>query len=144
LSPSRPRTPAASRARRAVWKRQYTAANGLGTNAGYDASLASYDFQKLGWKYTAMTCSNGWWMDPFLPCSDEMATIDVLFANLANKAAEFNSLAYQSPPPITSKQIRSRMIYNSHLYGNGNQGHEFTQSLTDSERWAIIEYLKTL
>ena len=89
-------------------------------------------------------CSNWTLTDPFLPCSEDMVTIDILFANLANKAAEFNSLAYQSPPPITNKQIRSRMIYNSHLYGNGNQGHEFTQSLTDSERYAIIEYLKTL
>jgi hypothetical protein len=36
------------------------------------------------------------------------------------------------------------MIFNSHLYGMGNGGHDFTQSLTDSERWAIIEYIKTL
>ncbi|EYF07498.1 rubber dioxygenase RoxA [Chondromyces apiculatus] len=130
--------------RPSVWKRRYTAANILGTNAGYDASLSSYDFQKLGWKYTAMQCRDTPLSNPFLPCSNEMATVDVLFANLANKAAEFNSLAYQSPPPITDKQIKSRMIFNSHLYGNGNEGHEFTQSLTDAERWAILEYMKTL
>ena len=27
--------------------------------------------------------------------------------------------------------------------GNGNGGHEFGASLTDDERWAIIEYMKT-
>jgi len=27
--------------------------------------------------------------------------------------------------------------------GNGNGGHEFGAGLTDQERWAIIEYLKT-
>ncbi len=27
--------------------------------------------------------------------------------------------------------------------GNGNGGHEFGAGLTDDERWAIIEYLKT-
>ena len=27
--------------------------------------------------------------------------------------------------------------------GNGNGGHEFGAGLTDDERWAIIEYMKT-
>jgi hypothetical protein len=127
-----------------VWKRQQTSANVLGTNAGYDTSYAAYDFTKLGWKATPLACGNNVANDPFLPCSQNMATIDILFANFANVAANHNSLAYQSPPPITQKQIRSRMIFNSYLYGLGNQGHDFTQSLTDTERWAIIEYLKTL
>lgn len=30
------------------------------------------------------------------------------------------------------------------IRANSNAGHDFTQSLTDTERWAIIEYLKTL
>ncbi|WP_446651788.1 rubber dioxygenase RoxA [Archangium violaceum] len=130
--------------RRAVWKRQQTSANVLGTNAGYDTSHASYDFAKLGWKVTPLACGDVPSNDPFIPCSQEMATPDILFANIANLAANYNSLAYQSPPPITQKQIRSRMIFNSHLYGLGNEGHDFTQSLTDTERWAIIEYMKTL
>ena len=130
--------------RPAVWKRSYTAAGIYGKNKGYDNSLAAYDFQKLGWKYTALNCSDSMFTSPFLPCSENMATIDVLFANVANKAAEFNSLAYQSPPPVSDQQIASRMVYNSHLYSQGNGGHDFTQALTDSERWAILEYLKTL
>ena len=130
--------------RRKVWKRQQTSANVLGTNAGYDGSFASYDFSKLGWKVTALACGDVPFNDPFIPCSQEMATADILFANIANLAANYNSLAYQSPPPITQKQIRSRMIFNSHLYGLGNEGHDFTQSLTDTERWALIEYMKTL
>ncbi|WP_444547409.1 rubber dioxygenase RoxA [Nannocystis bainbridge] len=131
-------------ARPAVWKRQYTAANILGTNAGYDPSFAAYDFAKLGWKYTALQCADKPGNSTFLPCSEDMATIDVLFANIANAVAQYNSLAYQSPPPITQKQIRSRMIFNSHLYGMGNHGHDFTQSLDDDERWALLEYMKTL
>nr|WP_224364896.1 hypothetical protein [Hyalangium versicolor] len=127
-----------------VWKRQQTSGNVLGTNAGYDTSYASYDFAKLGWKVTPLACGNSPLNDPFLPCSDEYATADILFANISNLAANYNSLAYQSPPPITQKQIRSRMIFNSYLYGLGNGGHDFTQSLTDTERWAIIEYMKTL
>ncbi|ACY14211.1 hypothetical protein [Haliangium ochraceum] len=131
-------------ARPDVWRRQYTSTNIFGTNAGYDHSLSSYDFDKLGWKYTEIQCQDNPFNFIFLPCSEYMATIDIVFANIAEKVAEFNSLAYQSPPPITQKQIRSRMNYNSHLYGNGNEGHEFTQSLSDAERYAIMEYLKTL
>ena len=48
------------------------------------------------------------------------------------------------PPPITDQQIKSRMVFNTYLYGNSNAGHDFTQSLTDTERWALIEYIKTL
>jgi exo-cleaving rubber dioxygenase len=127
-----------------VWKRQYTAASRYGKNRGYDVSFSAFDFDKLGWKHEALDCSDAFWKNPFLPCSEYMSTIDIIFANIANSVAEHNSLGYQSPPPITDKQIKSRMIFNSHLYGQGNQGHEFTQSLADDERWAIIEYLKTL
>jgi hypothetical protein len=28
--------------------------------------------------------------------------------------------------------------------GNGNDGHDYTQGLSDDDRWAIVEYLKTL
>ena len=28
--------------------------------------------------------------------------------------------------------------------GNGNGGHEYGTTLTEDDRWAIIEYLKTL
>lgn len=122
-----------------VWRRHYTA-----SGRGYDASLASYDFQKLGWRFTAVACSDDTSSNPFVPCTAGMATVDVLFANIAQGAARFNSLAYQSPPPITDRQIKARMVFNSHLYGMGNEGHEFTQSLTDAERWALLEYLKTL
>jgi endo-cleaving rubber dioxygenase len=40
--------------------------------------------------------------------------------------------------------VKSRLIYNTHQYSLGNNGHEFTRVLTDTERQAIIEYLKTL
>jgi hypothetical protein len=48
------------------------------------------------------------------------------------------------PPTITNAQIEERKIYNAYMYGQGNGGHAFTSVLTDSERLAIIEYLKTL
>lgn len=131
-----------SRAR--IWKRNQTAPGDFGKNRGLDMSFAAFDWEKMGWKHEALECSNNFLTSPFLPCTNDMATPDILFANVANKVAEFNSLAYQTPPPITDKQIKSRMIFNSYLYSMGNQGHEFTKSLTDEERYALIEYMKTL
>ncbi|MBO9687570.1 MAG: hypothetical protein J7598_13260 [Mitsuaria chitosanitabida] len=127
-----------------IWKRQYTPAGIYGKNQGYDHSYAAYDFGKLGWRYSTVTCSDNVLSAPFLPCSPGMATADIVFASIANVVASQNSLAYQSPPPVTDKQIQSRMYFNTYLYGQGNGGHDFTQSLTDQERWAILEYLKTL
>jgi hypothetical protein len=35
-------------------------------------------------------------------------------------------------------------IYDTGLLGYGNQGHAFGDDLTDPERLALLEYLKTL
>ena len=40
--------------------------------------------------------------------------------------------------------MENRKIMNTHMYSHGNEGHEFTSVLTDEERYALIEYLKTL
>lgn len=40
--------------------------------------------------------------------------------------------------------IERRKIYDTSQPGRGNGGHTFGDDLTDEERWAIIEYLKTL
>ena len=47
-------------------------------------------------------------------------------------------------PTLTNAQIEDWKIYNARMYSQSNTGHEFTDVLTDEERAAIIEYLKTL
>jgi hypothetical protein len=47
-------------------------------------------------------------------------------------------------PDITPQQMEERRIYNTNHYAQGNEGYEFTSVLADEERWALIEYLKTL
>ena len=37
-----------------------------------------------------------------------------------------------------------RLIFDSRILGNGNQGHSFSDALNAQERRAVIEYLKTL
>jgi mono/diheme cytochrome c family protein len=40
--------------------------------------------------------------------------------------------------------IEKRKIYDTSKPGRGNRGHTFGDKLTEEERWALIEYLKTL
>jgi endo-cleaving rubber dioxygenase len=47
-------------------------------------------------------------------------------------------------PDPAPDSIDKRLVYDSRILGNGNDGHEFTDVLTEAERKALIEYLKTL
>ena len=35
-------------------------------------------------------------------------------------------------------------VYDTAMTGNHNSGHEYGTSLSDDDRWALVEYLKTL
>jgi len=51
---------------------------------------------------------------------------------------------YGQVPPIDQQGVEDRKIFNTNLYSKKNSGHEWTKVLTDAERRALIEYLKTL
>jgi mono/diheme cytochrome c family protein len=46
--------------------------------------------------------------------------------------------------PKIENAFERRKIYDTTQPGRGNQGHTFGDDLSDDQRWAIIEYLKTL
>ncbi|HEX8697645.1 MAG TPA: hypothetical protein VF815_02300 [Myxococcaceae bacterium] len=35
-------------------------------------------------------------------------------------------------------------VFDTRVKGNSNRGHEYGVTLPDSDRWALVEYLKTL
>lgn len=114
---------------------------------GYDVSLArAYDEQRMGWKFDTLACGTG--TLPFLDCmpgSDETPlTQRVLHALYGHVLAAWNLGNLPVFLQVTRQQVEDRKIYNTHLYSQGNQGHDFTTVLTDAERRALIEYLKTL
>jgi mono/diheme cytochrome c family protein len=53
---------------------------------------------------------------------------------------------YENPgwPYIQHSEPGDNTVYNTVLNGYGNKGHYFGDKLTDKERMAVIEYLKTL
>jgi mono/diheme cytochrome c family protein len=134
--------------RPAFWRRLSKPAR-PGFVMGFETDLArGYDPAKLGWKYDVLACgANG--LSPYLSCNPSdpfdtplvQAALSLLFAN---GSVAWNVLGVVLAPAFTREQIEDRKIYNTRMYSQSNAGHVFTDVLTDAERAAIIEYLKTL
>jgi hypothetical protein len=114
--------------RPAMWMRQTATLSGV---TGFDTSLSAIDTTRLGWNHTVLTC------DPtstlkFTSCSPvrDQATIYETFTGTG--------------PVVQTGTNAQRMIYNTKISGNSSSGHTFADVLTDAQRLAIIEYLKTL
>jgi hypothetical protein len=139
--------------RKPLWKRKSKTPRWdqtLTAVMGYDTSMSAYDTAKLGWKYDTISCQNPTLLNPFpspyLRCNPDDDLLlqwydEILTALYSNVILAWNVLF---PPTITKTDIENRKIMNVNMYGHGNGGHTFNSVLTDTERKALIEYLKTL
>ncbi len=115
---------------------------------GYDTDLArAFDPVKVGWKYDVIPCERHYpTVRPGFNCSvdddDKTPLPQVWLAKLFSSITGTWNLLF--PPIMNTEQIENRKIYNTHLYSQGNEGHEFTAVLSDEEATALIEYMKTL
>ncbi|WP_198433235.1 hypothetical protein [Burkholderia ubonensis] len=131
-----------------IWRRVSKSAL-PGFVMGFDTTLSAYDPTKLGWKYDTFPCdpsgllTNSMRCNPLDPVDTALnrTLLDVLFAN---GSLAWNLLAVLQAPSFTNAQIEDRKIYNTNMYSQSKSGHEFSDVLSDDERKAIIEYLKTL
>ncbi|HEY2774317.1 MAG TPA: hypothetical protein VGK20_09750 [Candidatus Binatia bacterium] len=137
-----------SKRRPLFWRRTSKPAQ-AGVVMGYDTDLArAFDPVEVGWRYDELQCGSPG-LTPYVDCDpqDPFATpmvdswLDVLFTN---GSLSWNMLGALQAPTLTNQQIEDRKIYNTRMYSQSNTGHEFTDVLTDAERAALIEYLKTL
>ncbi len=131
-----------------IWRRVSAPAPAAqpGLVMGYDTSLArAYDSDKMGWKYEALSCGAPG-VVPYLDCNPNDPAVDPLVQQILSGLYAHGGLLFNLSglPILSDAQIEQRKIYNTHMYSQGNQGHEFTAVLTDQERRALIEYLKTL
>lgn len=131
-----------------VWRRQRVpeseAAPTTG-DRGFDTDLTrAYDYEKLGWKYERLTCTQTGTNPNELSCNipQQVPTALDFLLNPLKSIADYFSPPYLIDPKSSS--VANRTIYNTHMYSKGKQGHEFTKVLTDQERKALVEYLKTL
>ena len=118
---------------------------------GFDTDFdRAYDQEKLGWKYTELDCLSGFpATQPLLNCNpidEDGGSLQDIFGAIYERIALLWNLPIDELAniPLTDQQIENRKVYNTNIYSQGNEGHDFTAVLTDTERRAIIEYLKTL
>jgi hypothetical protein len=123
-----------------IWQPPIETPDAPGLNAAFDYSLQAYDLEKLGWKYTEIPCRPGTERFSCNPTN----VFDRLLSWLANQLGDKYWLAYQVMPPLTQQDLAARRIVNTHEFSRGAEGHDFTEVLSDSERWALLEYMKTL
>jgi endo-cleaving rubber dioxygenase len=127
--------------------------NTLGnTIMGYDTDLArAFDTENVGWRYDEIACQVENAMNPsvspYVNCTPSEADqqdplAEQILAGLYSNLLLAWNILY--PPPLTPTQMEDRKIFNSWMFAQGNEGHDFNAVLTDDERRAIIEYLKTL
>jgi len=115
---------------------------------GFDTNLQrAFDTDKMGWKYDKLQCTN---LPPMVKPGFNCSTYDIYRTPWIQKVLESiyggitGTWNIDFPPIWTTFNMENRKIMNTHMYSHGNEGHEFTKVLTDEERYAIIEYLKTL
>lgn len=128
--------------RPAIWRRQIIED---GPVTGFDQRLdTAFDWQRIGWKHDALSCEDipGTTFYNCNPMSEEAPSIITIVENLLASSVSWLGLV-QLPDPAPDA-IEKRLVFNSHILGNGKDGHEFSDVLTEQERRAIIEYLKTL
>jgi mono/diheme cytochrome c family protein len=130
------------------WRRMSKPAR-AGAVMGFETDLArAYDPIAMGWRYDDLPCGSPG-VTPYIACdpADPYATplvqtwLSIIFAN---GSLAWNILGNVVAPTLTNAQIEDRKIYNTRMHSQSNTGHEFTDVLTDAERSAIVEYLKTL
>ncbi|PPE74268.1 hypothetical protein C3942_09575 [Solimonas fluminis] len=134
-----------------IWKRRSAPARADQEGRvvmGYDTNLQrAYDSDKLGWKYDEIPCgATG--SQPYIACNPLNPEAPSPVQALLGEIYKLIGLTWNLPRPegllMTQQNIENRKVFNTNLYSQGNQGHAFTAVLTDQERRAIIEYLKTL
>ncbi|MBD2858917.1 hypothetical protein IB286_07810 [Spongiibacter sp. KMU-158] len=134
-----------------IWKRVSTPARpdqeGL-VVMGFDTSFArAYDQSKLGWKYEELACGDTG-TQAYQDCDpmneEQPSTLQLLLGEFYKLIGITWNLPRPTALNMDNQTIENRKVFNTHLYSQGNQGHDFTAVLTDTERRAIIEYLKTL
>ncbi|MEA2626439.1 MAG: hypothetical protein QOD06_2484 [Candidatus Binatota bacterium] len=127
--------------RPAIWRRQLQT---IGPVTGFDQRLSAYDFERLGWKHEALACQDipGTELLNCNPVDDQGPSLFQLAQSFLNRTIALAGVVAVNDP--AENGVDKRLVYDTRILGNDNGGHDFTDVLTEAERQAILEYLKTL
>jgi cytochrome c5 len=131
----------------------------IGTDTGRQDAFApgtAEAFRKLGvgkpWHITHYRKTDGYlnvWTDgvwargPYLH-NGSVPTLHDLLLPPAERPAEFYRGCDTFDPKKVGWKCDAGFRYRTSLPGNGNGGHLYGTGLADDERWALVEYMKTL
>jgi endo-cleaving rubber dioxygenase len=128
--------------RPAIWQRTLQEENGI---KGFDQRFAvAFDTAAVGWKHDALSCTDipGSALANCNPVDDQGPSLVQMTQNFLNGLVSWTGIV--NIPDPSPGAIDKRLVYDTRILGNGNGGHTFSDVLTETERRAIIEYLKTL
>lgn len=128
--------------RPAIWQREIREE---GLVKGFDLRMeTAYDYERVGWKHDELTCAEmpGSAVANCSLVQDEGPSLVQTVENALKGTVSWAGLLPLTDP--SEDGFDKRLVYDSRILGNGKGGHEFTDVLTEQERRAVIEYLKTL
>ena len=122
------------------------------TGAKANIEQATKDLYKLpkqdpGAAYEARVLTGIWAVGPYLH-NGSVPTLYDLLRPAAERPRQF-AVGHEEFDPVkvglrTEAAPGRSMFVVDPVQGNGNQGHEYGTGLSDPDRWALVEYLKTL
>ena len=101
----------------------------------------AYDPDKVGWKYDEIPCevqsATNPSVSPYVNCTPSSAdqqdplAEQILAGLYSNLLLAWNIFF---PPPLMPAQMEDRKIFNTWMFAQGNEGHEFNAVLTDDRQ----------
>jgi hypothetical protein len=79
--------------------------------------------------------------DPF---AYDLESMGVLFQAVSSDELEAGNRKRATAPYMSRESLDQMFVYDTTGFGRGNMGHRFGDSLTQDERLAIMEFLKSL
>src|SRR5690606_7787147 len=109
-------------------------------HANYSAERPEID------SYKARPLNGVWASAPYLHNGSVPSIYDLLLPAaqrpqqfyVGNIALDVNKVGYETGEAANSS------LFDTQLPGNSNAGHEYGTALSDEERWALVEYVKSL
>jgi hypothetical protein len=136
--------PAGGSATKAQAKAAVSAAPAAGSATSDEEALAGTIKQLLAYK--ARPLDGVWATAPFMH-NGSVPNLYEMLLPVSQRSATFRMGSTSIDPVkvgVDSSATDATFVYDTTKPGNHNTGHEFGASLTDTQRWQLLEYLKTL
>ena len=125
-----------------IWRRKLETRAGI---TGFDQSWATgFDKQRVGWKHDELSCADmpGNLIFNCNPADENAPSLVQSVQSFLNGSNSWTGVVPVSDPD--DPEGEKRLIFDTRTLGNSADGHRFSDVLSEQERRAIIEYLKTL